>query len=312
MPHPPLTAARWARGLVTWLVVAAVAASLALLAGHASVPVRGVSALLPIFGLVFLVNLAGWVPSTLARTERYYDLLGSVSHLVAVLSAAAIAGFAPAAIVLIVPVAVWAGRLGLHLATRAHREGDARFDQIKLDPARFALAWALQSLWTCLNTLGVLVAVTLAGTDPAGPAVPPPISGWTAAGLFLWGLGFAVEVTADRQKLAFRADAVNRGRFIQGGLWSWSRHPNYVGEVVLWIGLFVAGVPAYSGAGWLAALSPLFVYGLLRYGSGVPLLEARADARWGGQPDYEAYKAAVPVLWPRPPRPVPPQPGQPR
>ncbi len=120
-------------------------------------------------------------------------------------------------------------------------------------------------------------------------------------GLLVWLLGFSLEVMADRQKTRFRADSENVGKFINVGIWSWSRHPNYFGEIVLWIGVAIIALPALSGWQCLTLISPVFVTILLTHISGVPMLEARADEKWGGRADYEAYKTNTPVLIPRPP-----------
>lgn len=117
--------------------------------------------------------------------------------------------------------------------------------------------------------------------------------------MLLWAAGFAVEVIADRQKSRFRADDAHRGRFISTGLWSRSRHPNYFGEILLWIGVAVIALPVLQGWQWVGLVSPVFVAVLITRVSGVPLLEAKADAKWGGQPDYEEYKRTTPVLVPR-------------
>lgn len=243
---------------------------------------------------VVLLNAVAFIPAARARSERSYDLVGALSTLLscAVLAAAGAGG--PLRWVFLGLPALWALRLGVFLARRAHREGDGRFDAIKQDPARFAVAWALQSLWVNLTNL----AVTAAVSTPTPPA-PGPLE---ALGFALWALGFAVEIIADAQKSAFRGDPANRGHFIRSGLWAWCRHPNYLGEITLWAGLFVAATPRLNGAAWLALASPLFVFGLLRYGSGVPLLEARAAARWGADPAFQDYLRDVPRLLPRPPR----------
>ena len=109
-------------------------------------------------------------------------------------------------------------------------------------------------------------------------------------------------MTADRQKSAFRADPANQGRFIDVGLWAWSRHPNYFGEIMLWTGIAVIALPVLSGWRWLMLISPVFVYVLLTRISGVPMLEARARKRWGDQEDFRAYTERTPVLMRRPPR----------
>jgi steroid 5-alpha reductase family enzyme len=115
----------------------------------------------------------------------------------------------------------------------------------------------------------------------------------------VWVIGFTIEVAADVQKSRFNSDPTNKGRFVRDGLWSRSRHPNYFGEIVLWIGVAIIALPILQGWQWVALLSPIFVTLLLTRVTGIPLLEMKADKKWGGQPDYEAYKQATPVLIPR-------------
>jgi steroid 5-alpha reductase family enzyme len=246
----------------------------------------------------FAIQWVAFVPAYLTRSERFYDLTGSLSYLTVTLGALGVTAVYRAldlrSILIASLVVVWATRLGSFLFRRVHRAGkDGRFDEIKQSWHRFLVAWTLQGLWITLTALAALVVVT-----DASP--PRPFDAFDVVGFGLWTLGFTIEVVADRQKAAFSARPESRGRFIDEGLWSWSRHPNYVGEIVLWLGIFVVGVGGYRSWQWLAVLSPVFVWVLLRFISGVPLLEQRADAKWGGQPDYEAYKARVPMLWPVP------------
>jgi steroid 5-alpha reductase family enzyme len=124
---------------------------------------------------------------------------------------------------------------------------------------------------------------------------------FAAVGLVVWLVGFAIEVIADNQKKSFRADPANQGRFIEVGLWAWSRHPNYFGEIVLWTGIAVIALPILSGWRWVMLISPVFVFALLTRVSGVPMLEARSDERWGDEPAYQEDKTSTPTLLPRPP-----------
>ena len=87
--------------------------------------------------------------------------------------------------------------------------------------------------------------------------------------------------------------------FIQTGLWSRSRYPNYFGEIVLWVVVMIIALPVLQGWQWVALISPVFVTLLLTRVSGIPLLEKKADQKWGRQEDYEAYKKHTPVLIPR-------------
>jgi steroid 5-alpha reductase family enzyme len=117
-------------------------------------------------------------------------------------------------------------------------------------------------------------------------------------GAAIWAIGWIYEVIADRQKSTFNKDPKNEGKFIDIGLWKQSRHPNYVGEVVLWTGITIMAIPVYVGAQWLAFITPVFVYWLLNKVSGVNLLERRADAKWGSDAAYQKYKNETPIFFP--------------
>ncbi len=189
-------------------------------------------------------------------------------------------------------VLAWAMRLGWFLFKRISAAGgDSRFDTMKHDWAQFLMTWTLQGLWITF-TAGAALAAMTSGEKASFGAVG-------VIGLVVWLAGFGIEAIADRQKSAFRADPANTGRFITTGLWSRSRHPNYFGEVLLWVGVAIVALPALQGWQYLTLISPLFVYLLLTRISGLPMLERSADKKWGGEPDYEAYKASTPVFFPR-------------
>jgi steroid 5-alpha reductase family enzyme len=252
----------------------------------------------PVFALCgilcFVLNWLVFVHAYAAQTERYFDLTGSLTYLTVVACGVALGNRDPRALLLALLVAVWALRLGTFLYSRIRREGvDRRFDALKPDFARFLLTWTLQGLWVFLTVSCALAAITATAAQPLGALA--------ALGTVVWIAGFAIEAIADRQKGVFRADPTNRDRFISTGLWAWSRHPNYCGEILLWIGAAVIAVPALSGLSLVTLISPLFVYFLLTRISGIPLLESRSEAKWGEDPEYQAYKARTPLLWLRPP-----------
>lgn len=257
--------------------------------------VAGIPAFAILVAAAFTINVAAFIPSYLAGTEHYYDLTGSLTYIgVTTLALITAADLDARSIIAALMIYVWAGRLGTFLFRRVRTSGkDGRFDRIKTSFVRFLMAWMLQGIWVTLTAGAALAAITSGAKTTFG------VLG--VVGLVVWMVGFAIEVVADSQKTAFRREAKNAGDFITTGLWSWSRHPNYFGEIVLWTGMAIMVLPALAGLQHLTLISPLFVAALLLRISGVPMLERRADAKWGDQHDYERYKATTPVLIPRPP-----------
>ncbi len=274
----------------------AVAGGVAAAGSHGGVAVGGAPVFALCVALAFVMQWAAFVPAWYRRTERWFDLAGSATFLTLMLAALAARGGAdPRALLLAAMVAAWALRLGAFLFARIRRQGfDRRFAEIKHDAARFFLTWTLQGLWVSLTLACALAAVTA--------PVPAPLGWPAAAGAFLWAAGFGLEVVADAQKRRFRARPENADRFIATGLWARCRHPNYLGEIVLWTGVAVAALPALDGWRYVTLISPVFVWLLLTRISGIPLLEAQAERKWGGDPAYRAYRVRTPTLVPAPRR----------
>jgi len=254
---------------------------------------------IPIFilavGAAFVIQWLVFIPSYLLRNESFYDLTGSITYITVTVGALLLSPEVDGrSLLLLALVVIWAARLGTFLFRRIRKAGkDARFDELKTSFSRFLLTWTLQGLWVSLTLAAALAAITT--TTRKGLDV------FALIGFLIWALGFAFEVVADAQKSRFRADPANKGKFIHKGLWAWSRHPNYFGEIVLWIGVAIIALPVLQGWQWVTLISPVFVTLLITRVSGLPMLEKRADEKWGGQEDYEAYKERTPVLIPWPP-----------
>ena len=253
----------------------------------------------PVFALcgalAFAVNWLAFIPSALARTEHYYDLVGGITYISVVIVAVLLSDPLDLRAMLVAAmVLVWSLRLATFLFRRiAKSGGDDRFDDIKHRPLRFFMAWTIQGLWVLLTAAAALAVITGGTREPLGAV--------GIVGIAVWAIGMLIEIVSDRQKSAFRNDPNNQGRFINTGLWAWSRHPNYFGEIVLWTGMAIVALPVLQGWQWATLISPVFVAFLQIKDSGIPMLEDKADKRWGGQDDYEAYQRNTPVLVPRPP-----------
>lgn len=225
------------------------------------------------------------------RTEKYYDLMGSITFLSTLaLSLYLSSHLTLRQIILSAFVAVWTVRLGTFLFTRIHKNNgiDSRFTEIKLNNYRFLMTWTLQGVWVFLTMLPVLMVNQRANDTK--------INWVDCLGFSLFIFGFLFEVISDHQKSTFRSDPANKEKFMSTGLWSISRHPNYFGEIVLWLGIAIS---AFNGTGNYAVfISPVFVALLLIFVSGIPLLEAKADKVYGKIEEYQLYKKQTPVLVP--------------
>lgn len=246
-------------------------------------------------GAAFAIQIIAFIPAAALRSERFFDLTGSLTF--AAISVALVL-LAPQpdtrGWILAAMVVLWAARLGSFLAVRVRRAGsDGRFDEIKKSPLRFLQVWVIQGAWVSLTAAAAWIAIS---TDAAARA---PFGWLGVLGVVVWAAGMVIEIVADAQKSAFRADPGNRDEFIRTGLWSRSRHPNYFGEIVIWLGVFLTAAPVLVGWQWVALLSPVFVILLLTRVSGIPLLEARAERKWGDRADYAEYRDSTPVLIPR-------------
>ncbi len=259
---------------------------------------------LPLYAFCIIIAFAmqwlAFIPAYIFKTEKFYDLTGAVTYTTVILLAVFLGPnlnptISIRSIIILILVAVWAFRLGFFLFRRVLKVGeDKRFEEIKKSFTRFLLTWTLQGLWVSFTLAAALAAVTV---------IQPTTYGaydliFLILGGIIWLFGFSFEVIADYQKNKFRANTENKGKFITDGLWSISRHPNYFGEIVIWIGIALIALPTLIDWRFVTLISPIFVTLLLTLLSGIPMLEKRADEKWGGQEDYEEYKKNTPVLIP--------------
>ncbi len=276
-------------------IVILVGIGLALAGSQGGATVAGI----PVFGIAiavaFIMNWIAFIPAYLQQTEKFFDLMGGITFIsvtvIAVILSPVVDG---RSWLLLGMVVIWALRLSIFLYRRVHAAGeDRRFRELKPSIPRFLLTWTLQGIWVSFSLAAALAAITSERRLALGA--------FAIIGFLVWLFGFVFEVISDSQKSKFKAEPANEGKFIQTGLWSWSRHPNYFGEIVLWIGVAIVAIPILQGWQWVTIISPIFITLLLTRISGIPMLERRADKKWGGQEEYEAYKASTSILIPLPP-----------
>ncbi len=254
----------------------------------------GIPVLLLCGVIAFAIQWLFFIPAFIFQTEKYFDLTGSLTFIsLAVLMMFLAESPAPLTMLIGCMVVVWAGRLGTFLYRRVRAAGhDRRFRTIKPDFLQFLMTWTIQGLWVFLTLSAGLAAMSSGAPQVAGF--------YTIIGTVLWVAGFSIEVVADQQKSKFNRQPENAGRFISSGLWARSRHPNYFGEIMLWIGIAVIAFPMLSGWQYVTLVSPVFVFVLLNYISGVRMLEDRANRKWGSDPAYQQYRSSTSALFIRP------------
>ena len=245
---------------------------------------------------IFVLQWIIFIPAYVKQTEHYFDLTGSMTYITSILLVTFFSREIDLRDILISSlIIIWASRLGLFLSKRVAKAGeDTRFTHIKPNFFQFLMTWTIQGLWV-LMTAGMAFAA-LSSKNKLG------IDAFAIVGGLIWLIGFIIEVISDNQKTNFKSNPLNKGKFIQEGLWSWSRHPNYFGEIVLWIGISVIAYPVIESWQYFALLSPIFVIFLLTKVSGINLLERQGMKRWGHEQDYLNYLKRTNSLIPFPPK----------
>jgi len=237
------------------------------------------------------IQWVGWAVSAYFHTEKFYDLVGSLTFITISQLSHSRSQKTSRQNLLSYLVFAWACRLGTFLFFRIMKDGaDKRFDKARDDPAVMFKFWTIQGLWVWVT----LIPTLLLNMETRNP----PIGTRDYIGWAIWGVGFFFEVVADLQKSIFRSNTENQGKFIDSGLWSISRHPNYFGEISLWFGVYISCSSVFRGSQYLSVLSPVFVMLLITKLSGIPLLEKAGLEKWGKLPEYQKYIEDVPSLIP--------------
>jgi len=228
------------------------------------------------------------------KTEKFYDLAGGNTF--SLLAAGALflqdedSTLSWRQKMNVAMVGLWATRLSCFLFWRVLKAGeDRRFRKAKKNGLMFFSYWLMQGVWVFLT--GLPVYITNVRNNDSNK-----IDGCMVAGWSIFALGFLIETIADVQKTVWRSNPMNKGKWINKGLWSVCQHPNYAGEIMLWFGVYLANLSSFQGWEHIGVISPVFTFLLLRYVSGVPLLQQYARKKWGSDPAWRKYNETTPLL----------------
>lgn len=241
-----------------------------------------------------VINVAMFLVAFRLQSDKLTDASYAATFLTLTLFGFLSSGGGMYHILLAAMVALWALRLGGFLLYRVIRAGkDRRFDGVRENFVKFGAFWLIQavSVWALMVASMMAFASTASFTLAA------------AFGVLVWFVGLVIESVADIQKYKFSSNKANKGKWIATGIWKYSRYPNYFGEILVWLGVYIYATASFSPVqAVVASASPLFITVLLLFVSGVPILEKSADKKWGDNKAYQNYKKQTSILLPLPPR----------
>jgi steroid 5-alpha reductase family enzyme len=243
--------------------------------------------------IVLIIQLLFFVFAALKKTDQVTDLSYGLSFvLLAILTYLQIKGSLQAMLLTIV-ISIWGVRLAGFLFMRIRKlKKDARFDGIREKFWKFAQFWLLQgvSIWVIMLAALVFYSKNL-NTITLNPLA------YVFLGVAV--LGIILETIADNQKFAYKNDAKHSGHWADVGLYKFSRHPNYLGELLMWWGVFGFIAPTLMGWEWLTIISPLYISLLLLHVTGIPTTEKRNDKIYANNKEYGEYKKRTGLLLPK-------------
>ena len=246
--------------------------------------------------IVLGIQIVFFIFASIFKTDKVTDLSYSLTFiLIALLLLFSRSSYSIVPLLFTGLIVLWGFRLGGYLFVRILKiKKDNQFDGMREKTLSFASFWMLQAVTIWIVMLPSTIVLSTSG------ALQPNVLTWV--GIIVWAAGFLFEAVADVQKYRFRSRPENSGKWIQHGLWNYSRHPNYFGESLCWWALFIIAVPYLEGWMWISVLGPVFLTFLLLFVSGVPTVEKRSDQKYGEQPEYLRYKEKTSLFIPLPPK----------
>ncbi len=232
------------------------------------------------------INILMFIPAFIFKTDKLTDLSYSLTFIILSLISFFLVPFNIFKLLLLILILVWSLRLGIFLFVRIRNmKFDKRFDKMRNSFFKFLGFWILQAITVWIVLIPSIFFFNANTIKFCG------------LGLLIWLIGLIIESVADAQKYKFNQK--NKNKFISSGLWKVSRHPNYFGEILCWIGIYLFIIKSISFPEKIIALAgPIFIILMLLFISGIPMLERAASKKWGKNKDYQEYKRRTSILIP--------------
>ena len=243
------------------------------------------------FIFIFVVQIVFFAFAYFFKTDKVTDLSYSLTFiLLALYLLVKNAVYSPDHVILTALILIWGLRLMFYLFIRILKiKTDKRFDGVREDFGKFAVFWTGQAITIFIIMIPAIIVLASGAKT---------VNNLMLAGVVVWIVGFVIESFADAQKFSFKNDLSNKGKFIKSGLWKYSRHPNYFGEMTVWWGIFIFSLPYLGGFTYLAVTGPLFITFILLFVSGIPPLEKKYDSIYSKDSKYQEYKKTTSILIP--------------
>lgn len=242
--------------------------------------------------IIFLIQMVFFVFAAIKKTDKVTDLAYGMTF--ACMSAAIIVqtrNYNLTHLLAALLVIIWGVRLSGYLFYRIQAiKTDKRFDGIREDVFKFAQFWTLQIIAIWIILLPFLIITQDNNVK---------FNSISIIGFLLSVIGILIESIADIQKFRFKNKKENIDKWANIGLWKISRHPNYLGEIIMWVGLYAFSLPYLKGIEHLAILSPIFITFLLLFVSGIPTIEKKYDKKYKDNDEYQLYKRKTGILLPK-------------
>ena len=247
--------------------------------------------------LVVAFNILAFVIAFQKQTDKLTDITYSASFVIIALYTWFLGnnGSDLSKIILVALVSVWAIRLGVFLLMRVGKLGhDARFEKIRPNKKRFFRFFLIQGFGAWI--ISTPFAIRLFKDSPTDLGTYG--LGIEKIGLMIAIIGFLIEIIADHQKNTFKSKKGNDSKIYTGGLYSMVRYPNYLGEILFWLGIFIYSSVVFSGLDWISVISPICITYLLLFLSGIPFLEKSRNSKYGNDAQYVEYKKSTSKILP--------------